>query len=162
MITWFLRLISGEAHFYIGGTTHPYMKRWFLIPRNRWLNIYLHKFIRDDDDRALHDHPWWFISLMIWGSYFEWTQEHTIWPSERLKIHAVELVKHRRRAWSIAFRHAEARHRVTLDNGKPCWTLVVTGRKVREWGFWCPRGFVVWDEFCKPGNKGEIGKGCGD
>lgn len=45
--------------FLVGGKENPYMKRWWLIPRNKWFNIYLHQFMRDDDDRALHDHPWW-------------------------------------------------------------------------------------------------------
>lgn len=68
---WFATLLSGRPHFIIGGTDRPYLLRWFLIPRNRWFNIYLHKFCRDDDDRALHDHPWWFVSIMLQGSYVE-------------------------------------------------------------------------------------------
>lgn len=43
--------------FYIGGNANPYLLRWWVIPRNRFFNVYLHKFLRDDDDRALHDHP---------------------------------------------------------------------------------------------------------
>ena len=35
-----------------------YLSRWHIIPRNRYFNIYLHKFVGSDDDRALHDHPW--------------------------------------------------------------------------------------------------------
>ena len=49
---WFKTLISGKPHFVIGGADDPYMLRWYLIPRNRRFNIYLHKFLRDDDDRA--------------------------------------------------------------------------------------------------------------
>ena len=34
----------------------------------------------------------------------------------------------------------------------PCWTLIVTGRRVREWGFWCAddgdgERFVPWTKF---------------
>jgi hypothetical protein len=36
----------------IGGRERPYMLRWYLIPRNRFCNIYLHHFLRSDDDRA--------------------------------------------------------------------------------------------------------------
>lgn len=48
---WFKILVSGYPHFYIGGIAKPYLLRWFLIPRNPWFNIYLHKFLCDDDDR---------------------------------------------------------------------------------------------------------------
>ncbi len=50
-----------------------YLNRWHLIPKNRWFNIYLHHFLRSDDDRALHDHPWWNASILLTGEYTEIT-----------------------------------------------------------------------------------------
>lgn len=153
MWRWLRRLFSGKPHFYIGGPQNPYLLRWFIIPRNPWFNIYLHKFCRDDDDRALHDHPWWFISIMVKGRYTEILaqDEHGGRGSVRS-------------APGIAFRRAQHRHRVVLDSkdGKavPCWTLVITGRKAREWGFWCPKGFVHWKEFAAQNDEGNIGRGC--
>jgi len=147
---WFKTLVSGAPHFVIGGAERPYLLRWYLIPRNRFCSIYLHKFLRDDDDRALHDHPWGFISLMLRGSYIEMTSRGPI-----------------RRGWlSLAFRPAEYRHRVVLwrrqgsEEMIPCWTLVITGAKKRTWGFWCPKGFVPWHEFVNPTDAGQVGKGC--
>ena len=147
---WLRRLITGQPHQIIPSADDPYLLRWYIIPRNRVLNVYLHKFMRSDDDRALHDHPWWFISLMLRGRYDEVTEAGV----------------RRRRAGSIAFRPAEWRHRVALIRqglplaGQvwevPCWTLIVTGRNRRTWGFWCPpRGrnpfarerFIPWQEF---------------
>lgn len=130
--------------FIIGEKENPYLLRWWVIPRNRWFNIYLHKFLRDDDDRALHSHPWPFASFMLRGSYIE------MLPGDRAIL---------RRAGSIAFRRASHQHRVELlriKDGKriPCWTLVVTGPRVQTWGFFCPKGFVPWYEFDK--------KGCGE
>lgn len=148
---WLRSLLSGKPHFAIGGWENPYLLRWYLIPRNRWFNVYLHKFLRDDDDRALHDHPWWFVSIVIKGGYFEYVEG------------ARSLV---RSAPSIAYRPAELRHRVRLfrdlATGKliSCWTLVITGRKSREWGFWCPQGFVPWHEFVAPNDEGAVGRGC--
>lgn len=55
----------------IGGEATPYTRRWWVIPRNRWFNVYLHHFLQSDDDRALHDHPWWNASLLLSGSYRE-------------------------------------------------------------------------------------------
>lgn len=160
---WFGILISGEPHFYIGGRENPYMMRWFIVPRNPWINIYLHKFMRDDDDRALHDHPWWFVSVMLWGRYLE-TREvcrkgMAFWMY--VKEEAV------RKTPSIAYRKATDRHRVTLAkdaDGKPlpCWTLVITGPRVRTWGFWCPQGFVKWSDFVDQDDHGNVGRGCGE
>lgn len=149
---WLLDLIFKK--FYIGGIANPYMVRWFLIPRNRWLNLYLHKFMRDDDDRALHDHPWWFVSLMLRGRYTE-IIAHDLDGNGRGYVRGFP---------GIAFRRAEHRHRVVLGtrDGKPvpCWTLVLTGPRVRTWGFWCPKGFVPWTEFVDHDDNGNTGKGC--
>lgn len=148
-VSWLRTLLSGKPHSVIGGADRPYLLRWWLLPRNRVLNLYLHKFLRDDDDRALHDHPWWFVSLVLRGGYVEKT----------------EAGETRRRAGSVAFRPATWRHRVVLERDAvgeviPCWTLILTGRKSRTWGFWCPFGFRPWHEFTKPGNSAEVGRGC--
>lgn len=146
-----------KPHFIIGSPDNPYLLRWFLIPRNHFMNIYLHKFCRDDDDRALHDHPWWFLSFMIRGQYTEIIAHDHQTGDGRGFV---------RSAPGIAFRKAEHRHRVVLDSkdGKPvpCWTIVITGPKIRTWGFWCPKGFVPWHKFVDQNDSGNIGRGCGD
>lgn len=132
----------------IGGVERPYMRRWWIIPRNRYFNIYLHHFLRSDDDRALHDHPWWNISYLLAGEY----TEHTIAQGG---IHRREI----RRTGDHKFRFARAAHRIELHAG-PCWTLFVTGPRIRDWGFHCEKGWRPWQEFTKPGNSNEIGRGC--
>ena len=49
----------------------PLMTRYKLL-LTRWGNLYLHVFHRSDEDRELHDHPWGFVSLILWGGYYEW------------------------------------------------------------------------------------------
>lgn len=152
IIKWARGWLSGKPHFIIGDN---YLLRWYVIPRNRRLNIYLHKFLHDDEGRALHDHPWWFISIMLKGKYFEKTIAQIV----------------RRRAPSIAFRRSTHRHQVTLPRqldatghshsvAVPCWTLVITGRVTRNWGFWCPQGFIPWQNFTALDDYGKTGKGC--
>lgn len=164
-VRWFTQFFTGRPHFIVGHPSAPYLLRWYLIPRNAWLNVYLHKFLRDDDDRALHDHPWAFVSIMLRGGYIEMTDAHPGRHGVRgFCACAFCIVRSVRRAPSIAFRKATHTHRVILfDDGfgkrRPCWTVVVTGPKLREWGFYCPKGWVPWTKFVAD-NPGEIGKGC--
>lgn len=147
-----------KPDFIIGGEEDPYLLRWWVIPRNRLFNIYLHKFLRDDDDRALHDHPWASLSIVLRGGYFE----HMPF---RLAYRPVG---------SVIFRRATAAHRISLDargaydqHGNfveqvtvHAWTLFITGPRVREWGFHCPQGWRHWKEFTAPDDSSRVGKGC--
>ncbi len=143
---WFRILISGQPHERIGGEANPYMLRWYVIPQNRFFKIFIHKFLRDDDDRAPHDHPWWFLSLMLKGMYLDLTPNYASgWLEGRL-----------RRAGSIEFHRADYQHRVELRSNpdgtkRPCWTLVITGPKSRQWGFYCPNGYVPASKFDEKG-----------
>lgn len=134
----------------IGEAQSPYMHRWWLIPRNRFFNIYLHHFLRSDDDRALHDHPWWNLSILLDGRYVE----HTIAAG------GVN-VRTERRAGEVKLRGARAAHRIELVDG-PCWTLFITGPRIREWGFHCPQGWRHWRIFTSGPNGETIGRGCGE
>jgi hypothetical protein len=149
---WFRRYLRFKPQS-IGGDS-PYLRRWYVIPHNRFVNVYLHQFLRSDDDRALHDHPWPFISIILKGGYWE----HRDKPLT---------ARDYRSAGSIAIRRPSVPHRVELErafNGHcpsaasdeiPCWTLFITGPKVREWGFWCPRGWTHWRVFDHQNGCGE-------
>jgi hypothetical protein len=150
VVQWARGWWSLKPHFIIGDR---YLLRWYVIPRNPWLNVYLHKFLHDDEDRALHDHPWWFVSVMLKGEYREIVGD------------AVDQDLLFRRAPSIAFRRARHAHRVVLSKllgggSLPCWTLVVTGRVTRDWGFHCKDRWVHWKDFTSPADYGQTGKGC--
>ena len=173
---WLHKLISGQPHQVIpnrDGAT--YLRRWYLIPRNPFFNVYLHHFLSSDDDRALHDHPWWFVSVILRGSYIEVSENTegkmtalvrtsiTGIRSELVRTSVTDIWTTFWRRW-IAFRPATYRHRVVLSSTSderdevPCWTLIVTGRRSRTWGFWCKQRtpflqcrvgdrFVPWDKF---------------
>lgn len=145
-----VRKIQSAAPDVVIGGEQPYLKRWFVIPRNRFFNIYFHTIHRDDDDRALHDHPWWNVSLLLAGSYVE----HTIQAGG---IH----VRTPRECGDIVFRTAKAAHRLEIENGH-CWTLFITGPVVRTWGFHCKHGWVPWREFVDADDHGAVGRGCGE
>ena len=132
--------------FVIGTPTSPYLRRWWLIPRNRWFNLYVHEFLRSDDDRALHDHPWASVSLILSGHYVE---------------HLPGGWKFRSRGAVVA-RGARVPHRVELlHDHVPVWTLFVTGPRVRDWGFHCPGGWRRWQDFVAATEQGNTtGPGC--
>jgi hypothetical protein len=133
----------------IGGADNPYLKRWHLTPRGNDEAVYLHHFLRSDDDRALHDHPWPSLSVILEGAYLEHLPQGTA-----LRVEG-DLVQ----------RTPEDAHRVELlrnedEREKPVWTLFLVGQRVREWGFHCPKGWVHWRDFTS-GEHGElIGRGC--
>lgn len=154
---WFVKKMmaigqSRNPDFVVGGVENPYLRRWFVIPRNPIFNVYLHQFLRDDDDRALHDHPWAWCSILLRGQYIERTVDDVVL----------------RHAGSMKISGPRRAHRVVLikdldGKARPCWTLFITGPRVRTWGFHCPKGWVPWQEFTNPEDGGAtIGRGCGD
>lgn len=144
------RVTRRGPDFVIGGAERPYLRRWWVIPRNRFFNVYLHQFLRSDDDRALHDHPWANCSVLLRGSY----TEHTIAAGGIHCRHVLDAGAVRMR-WS-----GRIAHRVELHDG-PVWTLFITGPNYRQWGFHCPeRGWVHWREFVDERDVGAVGKGC--
>lgn len=115
----------------IGGEP-PLLVRYALV-RTRSFGVYLHKLCRSDYDRALHDHPWSFVSIVLRAGY---TEEHdqTIDGAKVRVFHP---------PGSILLRPAEWRHRVIIGE-RPAWTLVLVGRRVRAWGFFLPSGWCWW------------------
>jgi hypothetical protein len=136
-----------KPHFIIGPPTDPYLYRWYIIPRNPWLNIYLHQFWKSDDDRALHDHPWWNLSFILKGGYWEHLPTYKIW----------------RKPFKFYFRKAVIAHRIEIEDHSKgsIWSLFITGSWKRPWGFHCPKGWVYWKDFVSTYEGGNlIGKGC--
>lgn len=121
-----------------------YLYRWYVIPRNRFLNIYLHKFIASDDDRALHDHPWLSVSFLLKGEMIE----HLLSQKRHVPV------------FIPVFRLAKHAHRLEVVKS-PVWTVFITGPNIRQWGFLCPKGWVHWSKFTdSSGNS--VGVGCGE
>lgn len=93
----------------------PYAERW--VFNAGLFTLRVHHFVRSDDDRAFHDHPWWFLTLVVKGSYIDRSPN----GDDVLK------------PGSVRFRPARHRHTVVTYG---VWTIVLTGRKKRAWGFW--------------------------
>ena len=104
----------------LGLPTCPYAIRWRLeLPFG---SLRVHHWLAPDDSRAFHDHPWWFLTLVMRGGY----TDRSIAGEDHL------------RAGSIRYRPALHRHTVYPGTGG-AWTLLITGPPARSWGFW-PNG----------------------
>ncbi len=155
-----------KPDYIIGEDDAPYMLRWWMLPKNNWFNIYLHKILRSDDDRALHDHPWRNISIILRGGYFEHVPGYCCRPPHINPAACTNKRKLLRTTGSVVFRQAYDAHRLEIIPGAPhaTWTLFITGTVLREWGFWCPKGWVSFEVFtdsaARAQGKGQIGRGC--
>jgi hypothetical protein len=142
--------VSREPDFVIGPSKDdPYMERWWVIPRNKVFNIYRHEMLHDDDDRALHDHPWWSLSLCLKGVLIEHYLDGD--------YEAVRVIRPGR--W--VFRNGKFAHRLVVPHGN-ARTLFITGPRFRVWGFHCPKGWIPFYEFVKKDDEGSVGRGCGE
>ena len=107
-------LTFGWTHDLVYDNGQPYLERWIL-----WFGftLRLHKFHKGDDDRAFHDHPWWFVTLPL-DPYLEKTPDGPLTMVRALRPH---------------FRPASHQHIVQLIEEQPVWTLIVTGSKSSDW-----------------------------
>lgn len=120
-----------------------YMERWFMIPRNRFFNIYFHRFMGSDAPTP-HDHPWFSFSLILKGSYIEHTPEGDYIRTEG----------------DFTFRMPTALHWIEID--KPVYTLFITGPRVRRWGFQCKNGWMDFREYIGNRDSDRLASGCGE
>ncbi|MBB5414080.1 hypothetical protein [Paraburkholderia atlantica] len=129
----------------------------------RWLcrNIAIraHTILRSDNDRHLHDHPSWSLSIVLEGGYWE-VFEPTPYALQRPEIYdrlldclATEtpdsgLCAHYGIIWrgpgAIVLRRATDFHRLILPRGTVAKSIFVMGKKSNSWGFLTPQGKVYW------------------
>jgi hypothetical protein len=101
----------------------PYVVRWKLeLPFG---SLRVHHWLKPDDDRAFHDHPWWFVTLVVRGAYMD------------KNPNGFDILK----APALRYRPALHRHTV-VPWPQGAWTIMVTGPKTRPWGFWLNGKFV--------------------
>ena len=120
-----------------------YMERWYIIPRNRYFNIYAHYFIGSDAN-VPHDHPWYSFGWILKGEYIE----HTVYGSETKK------------EGSKTFRTPNAFHWIEID--KPVYTLFITGPRIKNWGFLCGTKWIEHKKYIQKRGSNRLANGCGE
>lgn len=114
-----------------------------------WFAVKIHKILMSDD-ACFHDHPWSFISIILWGGYTECQPFRAFsngMPDDSL-VH-----RQYYSAGSILWRKAPSPHRLEISN--PATTLVITFKKIRLWGFYTLSGWKPWFEYISSGRKCE-------
>ena len=110
----------------LAGKTDPdrdpntiYMERWYLLPPNGSIGLFVHKIYLSDIPFA-HDHPWDWATLILKGGYIEQTADG-------------------KKTWygpgSFRFRKGEFEHRLELPEGKTCWSLFFHFKPRKMWKF---------------------------
>ncbi len=94
----------------------PYAYRWAFIFFGH--SIRIHHFLRSDDKRYFHTHPWWFLTFVLRGSYTD------VSPLGRDEL----------KRFNLRYRKAEHAHYVDVPKGG-CWTILTTGKPLNKWGF---------------------------
>lgn len=151
-----------------------YMNRYWLrppAPGRRW-PIRIHQTLRSDHERALHDHPWNNISIVLRGGYWEVTpgayqtavesasisdpkqdwrlkQIHAVIHTlngadvpERIRLFYTSVGVRWRGPGAFVRRPMAALHRLVIPAGSTSWSLFAMGPKQREWGFQTTAGWI--------------------
>jgi hypothetical protein len=118
-----------------------YMERYWLFnpypasssgaAKNRFpISIRLHRIMRPDGDRHLHDHPWNARTFILRGGYTEVRPRRHCGMSNWSDTYPVK----REAGETAALKFGEY-HRITSVSDGGVWTLFVTGKYRGTWGF---------------------------
>ncbi|WP_051378820.1 hypothetical protein [Derxia gummosa] len=171
VIDWLIRRSRRSPYPNIGN----YMERGWLLRCDRkkaWppFGARIHHVLRSDHDRALHDHPWWNLSWVLRGGYWEVTSAAEARPGV-LRPEAARLIEllgtldtaaglaHATEAarlgvfWrgpgAMVRRSAATAHRLVVPKGGEAWSLFVMGKKSQWWGFITPEGKMYWRAYLR-------------
>jgi hypothetical protein len=96
--------------------------RRYRIVETPFFNVYLHRIFKKDEDYHLHNHPWNFIRINIWGSYTELIHDIKAGRSDSCW---------RKMMW---YNH-KTFHKILELRSKSVTSLVFTGPRSHEWGY---------------------------
>jgi len=130
------------------GDNEPYLERFYFV-RREWIrdwykrrnketpwfvawipSVYLHHFLKGDDEEELHNHPWLrSYALILTVGYREDRRMGNVVVSRILRPGMINVIR------------AEDFHKVELlDKERGVWTIFIAGKRNEDesWGFWHP------------------------
>jgi hypothetical protein len=164
IVDWLIRRATKTPYFHIVGADGTvYMERYWLFNpypaasdgcSRRWgdwmPSIRLHKILREDQDRHLHDHPWDARTVILRGWYNEDRLVHhgpcpgLDWATMPVTS---SIVRYGRRASDTAPLHFGEFHKITEVSPGGVWTLFITFKYRGTWGFLVDGKKVPWREY---------------
>lgn len=147
-VDWLIAYAQTRSNFHLPG----YMERFWLM-RYGWqqIAIRLHHILCSDEDRAFHDHPWWYLTVILRGEY---TEVKPQWDRSGLYLGES---RQRYTAGTVLFRPAKSWHRLEVPEGETTWTLFITGPWSQKWGFMInPANKVRWEEYLNDPSREQI------
>ena len=121
-----------------------YLRRWVLRLPWGW-SLRWHVF-EGPDAYVPHDHPFWFASIGLWGAASE--ELFAVKPNQPPVLRKSRLML----PLLPRFYRSTHVHRIDKLLTKKMYTLVLTGRRIRGWGFWAQHGWVAHRDFTLPGD----------
>lgn len=129
---------TGELHF-----------RRYSIFQCKYFNIYIHRIFKSDEDKHKHNHPWNFISVILWGGYIE----SVLHMAKDTNLFIKYRRQYIRKFLNIGYRNFKDYHQFKLL--KITTTLVITGPRTNtSWGYYVDGTHICSDEYRNLKNKG--------
>lgn len=147
---WLIVRAQRTPYFHLDG----YMGRWWVFnpygsdqaqneldrhtAKYNWLpSVRIHHILREDLDRALHDHPWNARTIILDG----WYKEDRLMPDGSTQTF------YRFEGGTAGLKHGEY-HTITEVSKGGVWTLFFTWEWKGDWGFLVDGVKVPWKEYC--------------
>lgn len=137
-----------------------YLNRWGLA-HDRIGGVLLHKMEAPDPGVDLHDHPWWFVSIILWGGYTEQRAPIREAPlfaklADAYPDGCTRGVVEQRHWLSAQVMRLDECHTITDLTRRTSWSIVFKGPRRRSWGFYMPDGYLSereYDETVRAGRR---------
>lgn len=120
----------------LGKPECPYAYRWVIILFG--YSIRVHYWLRSDDKRYMHDHPWSFFTIVLRGWYWDVSEKTANYKPQgaiQTETDGENIVSE----YINTYAYRKANHKHYVEIPKPgVITLLFCGRPHRKWGFWIP------------------------
>jgi hypothetical protein len=128
--------------------------------------VRLQRWYPGHQDVHVHNHPWWFLSIVLRGGYVDDSRCRSCDNSGLMSgddAYMMGMVEECTacdgrgggldllRAPTIRFRRPEHAHSVIVSQ-KGCLNVLITGREELGWGYWVGRRFMDWAAFAFAGH----------
>ena len=117
-----------------------HFRRWQVLG-TPWFTINLHGIYHEDEERDLHNHPFDFISIVLFGSYTE-------------KLNSGKT--NERKIFNIAKRKSDVFHKIEKLHSKKIFTLNLMWNRKKEWGYLVDGKLIEHDLYRKLKNTNSL------